>query len=204
METASEEQIGIFGGSFDPIHIGHLIIASDAIEQMRLDRVVFVPAAQAPLKLNEPAASAEDRIEMTRQAIESNPRFELSTFEIDRGGTSYSIDTATAVATAHPDARLYWIIGGDQARLLGKWHRILELADLVEFISVERGEAFRPPEDLLPNVKIHPLATRRIDISSTEIREQIKNGAPSKYFLPEPVFLYIKSRNLYEDRENTS
>ena len=141
---------------------------------------------------------------MTRLAIESDSRFELSTAEIEHGGTSYSIDTAKTVAAAHPGARLYWIIGGDQAHLLGQWVQIRELADLVEFICIGRGEAMKPPEDLPPNVGIHSLAIRRVDISSTEIRERIKSGAPSKYFLPEPVFLYIKSRNLYEDRENTS
>ena len=129
----SKERIGIFGGSFDPIHIGHLIIASDAAEQMALDRVLFIPAAQAPLKPNAPEATANDRAEMTRLAIEADPRFEVRRFEIDRGGTSFSIDTAEEIAREFPEAELFWIIGGDQARQLDQWNRIDELAKLVEF-----------------------------------------------------------------------
>ena len=119
----NKERIGIFGGSFDPIHIGHLIIASDAAEQMKLDRVLFIPAAQAPLKSNTPEASADDRAEMMHLAIEDDPRFEVRRFEIDRGGTSFSIDTAEEIAREFPEAQLFWIIGGDQARQLGQWNR---------------------------------------------------------------------------------
>ena len=200
----NKERIGIFGGSFDPIHIGHLIIASDAAEQMKLDRVLFIPAAQAPLKSNAPEATADDRAEMTRLAIEDDSRFEVRRLEIDRGGTSFSIDTAEEIAREFPHAELFWIIGGDQARQLAQWKRIDKLAKLVEFICLERDASFVRPDNLPESVAIHPKAMRRLDISSTEARERLKSGLASKYFLPEPVFRYIKTRNLYQDNRNAS
>lgn len=198
----NDDRIGIFGGSFDPIHIGHLIIASDAAEQMNLDRILFIPAAQAPLKSRSPDATDDERIEMTRLAIEADSRFECRPIEIKRGGTSYSIDTAKEIAREFPNAQLFWIIGGDQALQLSQWERIEELAGLVEFICLERDASFVHPTDLPGNVTIHPKGLRRLDISSTEIRERLKNGHAIKYFLPEPVFRYIKTRNLYQDNRN--
>ena len=199
----NKERIGIFGGSFDPIHIGHLIIASDAAEQMKLDRVLFIPAAQAPLKSHTPEASADDRAEMMHLAIEDDPRFEVRRFEIDRGGTSFSIDTAEEIAREFPKAQLFWIIGGDQARQLSPWNRIDDLSKLVEFICLERDISFARPSNLPESVTIHPKAMRRLDISSTEARERLKSDRASKYFLPEPVFRYINTRNLYQDNRNT-
>lgn len=197
MDTHRPNRIGILGGSFDPVHTGHLILASDAAEQLELDRVLFVPAAQAPLKSSSPTVSAEDRVEMLRLAIADDPRFELSTIEVNRGGTSYSIDTASAIAAERPEAKLFWIIGGDQARQLQDWDRIDELSQLVEFACLSRDETFQLPEGLPQALRIHPLQGRRLDISSTEIRERLKSGASTKYFLPEPVFRYINARNLY-------
>lgn len=198
----SGERIGIFGGSFDPIHIGHLIIASDAAEQLKLDRVLFIPAAQAPLKSRSPDATDENRIEMVRLATEADERFDVRSIEIDRRGISYSVDTAQDIARENPAAQLFWIIGGDQARQLGQWERIEELAARVEFICLNRDEPFTPPESLPKSVTIHPMQTRRLDISSTEIRERLKNDRSPKYFLPELVFRYIKARNLYQDNRN--
>lgn len=179
-------------------------MASDAAEQMKLDRVLFIPADQAPLKSRSPDATAADRIEMTRLAIADDSRFECRSIEIARGGTSYSIDTATEIAREFPYALLFWIIGGDQARQLDKWIRIEELANLVEFICLERDSTFVRPSGLPTNLIVHPKEMRRLDISSTEVRERLKNGDCSKYFLPEPVFRYIKTRNLYQDNRNAS
>jgi len=196
-------RIGLFGGSFDPIHAGHLSIAKKAIEQFQLNRVLFIPAAQSPLKTNSPAASDEDRLEMIRLAIGDNPSFEVSTAEIERGGVSYSIETAQRVAYQNPGAKLFWIIGGDQAKQLDRWRNIEELAQKVEFIYLERDEQTSLPEVVSSLTKLHPLQMERIPTSSTEIRNRAKSGDLPKYFLPEPVFHYIKSRNLYRDELTT-
>jgi len=196
-------RIGLFGGSFDPIHAGHLSIAKKAIEQFQLNRVLFIPAAQSPLKTNSPAASDEDRLEMIRLAIGDNPSFEVSTAEIERGGVSYSIETAQRVACQNPGAKLFWIIGGDQAKQLDRWRNIEELAQKVEFIYLERDEQTSLPEVVSSLTKLHPLQMERIPTSSTEIRNRAKSGDLPKYFVPEPVFHYIKSRNLYRDELTT-
>jgi nicotinate-nucleotide adenylyltransferase len=180
-----------------------LSIAKKAIEQFQLNRVLFIPAAQSPLKTNSPAASDEDRLEMIRLAIGDNPSFEVSTAEIERGGVSYSIETAQRVACQNPGAKLFWIIGGDQAKQLDRWRNIEELAQKVEFIYLERDEQTSLPEVVSSLTKLHPLQMERIPTSSTEIRNRAKSGDLPKYFLPEPVFHYIKSRNLYRDELTT-
>lgn len=196
-------RIGLFGGSFDPIHEGHLSIAKKAIEQFRLNRVLFIPAAQSPLKVNSPAASDEDRVEMIRLAIGDNPSFEVSTVEIERGGISYSIETAERVACQNPGAKLFWIIGGDQAKQLDRWRNIEDLVQKVEFIYLERDDQASLPEVISSLTKLHPLQMERIPTSSTEIRNRVKSGDLPKYFLPGSVFHYIKSRNLYRDELTT-
>lgn len=196
------QRIGIFGGSFDPIHIGHLIIARDAMEQLELDRILFLPSARAPLKPQAHTASESDRLEMVSRALSSEPGFESLDIEIKRGGTSYSIDTAQEIEIRCPGARLFWIIGGDQSRQLDKWIRIEELAKRVEFICFARGEIVEADPAYPEGVTIHHLSSRRLDISSTEIRSRLKKGLSAKYFLPDEVLDYIKARNLYgEDRD---
>ncbi len=196
-------RIGLFGGSFDPIHAGHLSIAKKAIEQFQLNRVIFIPAAQSPLKANSPAASNEDRIEMIRLAIGDSPSLDVSTVEIERGGISYSIETAKILARQNPEAQLFWIIGGDQVKQLDRWRNIEGLAQKVEFIYLERDDQTDIPEVVSNLTKLHPLQMERIPASSTEIRNQAKSGDLPKYFLPEQVFHYIKSRNLYRDELTT-
>ncbi len=193
----AKSRIGLFGGSFDPIHNGHLAIARMAAQQFSLDRVVFIPAAQSPLKSDAPCSTDSERIEMIHLAIQPFSGFEISTIEIDRGGISYSIDTVESLSALYPDCDLFWIIGGDQARQLDRWRRIEELARKVEFICLERDRETEVPAKVSSLTTVHSLKLDRIHISSTEIREQARSGALPKYFLPEPVFHYIKSRNLY-------
>ena len=197
-------RVGIFGGSFDPIHIGHLIVANDAMEQRELDRVLFIPAAAAPLKPHAPKASAEDRLAMVSRAIAGEPQFEALDYEIARGGTSYSIETAQEIERRYDDSELYWILGGDQVQQLHNWHRIEELAQTVEFIYFERGEPFKRPSHLPDSIAIHPLQPRRIDVSSSEIRDRLEKGSIAKYFLPDGVLDYIKARNLYRENRDES
>lgn len=196
-------RIGLFGGSFDPIHSGHLSIAAKAVEQFNLDRVVFIPAAQSPLKANSPTASDKERVEMIRLAIGPFPSFKLSDMEVERGGLSYSAETTKKIAQQFPDAKLFWIIGGDQAIQLDRWRKIEELAQEVEFIYLERDEPTEIPPIVSQLTKAHPLKMDRIPISSTAIRQQVNSGDDPKYFLPESVFHYIKTRNLYRDDQTT-
>lgn len=198
-EKQQRERIGLFGGSFDPIHNGHLEIAKKAAAQFQLDRILFIPAAQSPLKANVPATAENHRFEMIRLAIEPFPNFELSSVEIERGGVSYSVETASVVARQNPDASLFWIIGGDQAKQLDRWRRFEDLAKRVEFICLERGDDARIPASVSSLASVHSLKMDRIGISSTEIRKRANSGDLPKNFLPEPVFHYIKSRNLYRD-----
>ncbi len=196
-------RVGLFGGSFDPIHNGHLSIATKAAEQFQLDRILFIPAAQSPLKTATPYASDPDRIEMIRLAIQPYPSFELSDIELRRGGKSYSEETTEKVLQKNPEAQLFWIIGGDQVNQLDRWRNIEALARKVEFIYLERGGGTKIPEMVSKLTKFHTLKMERISISSTEIRQRVKTGDLPKYFLPDAVFHYIKSRNLYRDEQTT-
>jgi len=199
-----KSRIGLFGGSFDPIHNGHLSIASSAVKQFSLDRVIFIPAAHSPLKADAPSSSDKERTDMIRLAIGPYSKFELSTIEIKRGGVSYSIETVDKIARENPKSILFWIIGGDQARQLDRWRRIEELARKVEFICLERDEETRVPPAVAELTTVHSLKLDRIHISSTEIRERAKEGVIPKYFLPETVFQYIKSRNLYRNDQRVT
>lgn len=192
------EKIGIIGGSFDPIHNGHLIIAQDACEQFELDRVLFVPAFQAPLKSKSPDASPEQRLQMVKLATESDDRFEASTVDYRFESISYSVRTAATLAKEFPNAQLHWILGADQIAQLHHWRDIDKLSEHVSFIAFERpGFQSQPSSQLPPNTQIIRGKIRRIDISSTEIRERFKSNRSAKYFLPEKVFDYIKADNLY-------
>ncbi len=190
-------RIGILGGSFDPIHNGHLIIAQDALETFKLDRVLLIPAAQSPLKKQRTEASAASRLEMTRLAIEGEDHFEVSSIEIDRGGQSFAIDTIGQLSRAHPKSRLFWILGADQARLLDQWRDIAKIAKSVEFICLDRNGNGSGAFASIENLKMHFLAGHKMDISSSEIRTRLKKGLPVKYFLPHLVLEYIKTKGTY-------
>ena len=160
-------KIGFLGGSFDPVHFGHLMAAQDAFEQYRLDRLVLVPAAQAPLKPNDVQSSAEDRLAMLRASVEWDRRFEISDVELRRGGVSYTIDSARYFRALYPTDQLYWIIGGDQLPKLNLWKEIVELANLVEFIFLERpGFPLRAQPDI-PGLTLHRCNGHLLAINST-------------------------------------
>jgi nicotinate-nucleotide adenylyltransferase len=183
-------RIGIFGGSFDPIHHGHLILAGDAVEQMELDRLLFVPAAVNPFKQDRTPAAARHRAEMIRAAIDGDPRFELDERELHRPPPSYTVDTLREISAENPGAKLYLIIGDDNLDGLERWHRIADIRDLASFIVFRRGEK-------LPVGCPYPLLTRRITISSTEVRKRARAGLPCAYLLPRPVADYVAAHGLY-------
>jgi len=191
-------RLGILGGSFDPVHLGHLLAAQDALEQAALDRVIFMPTAQAPLKDLAPGLDGPRRLELLRAAIAGDDRFGVSTLELERGGTSYTVDTARALRATHPGADLFWIIGADQAALLAEWRDIAELAILVQFVVLARPGFVVPPVAERPaDVRLVPVAVHEFAISSSEIRTRLAAGRSVRYFLPAPVADRIEREHFY-------
>ncbi len=192
-------KIGFLGGSFDPVHFGHLLAAQDAFEQFPLDRLILMPAAQAPLKPNDVQSSAEDRLAMLRAATEWDRRFELSDFELRRGGISYTIDSARHFRALYPHDELYWVIGGDQLPNLHQWKDIGELAKLVQFIFLERPGYPVKARVEIPGLVLHRCDGHLLAISSTELRERTRRGRSLDYFVPHKAIVYIRERGLYRN-----
>ena len=183
-------RIGIYGGTFNPVHHGHLILARQALEEFKLDRLVFVPAAESPFKIQNHSAPAGDRLAMLRLAVAGEDRFSVDPLEIERGGVSYSIDTVKMFRNREPGADLFFLVGEDNADRLTEWHRFEELRKLVCFVVLSRSEDFQSPE--------YPVVQRRIEISSTEIRNRVANQESITYLVPESVKHYIEQHQLYQ------
>jgi nicotinate-nucleotide adenylyltransferase len=194
-------KIGFLGGSFDPVHFGHLLAAQDAYEQCHLDRLILVPAAQAPLKPNDVQSSSEDRLAMLRAAIEWDHRFEVSDVELRRGGVSYTVDSARYFRTLYPDDQLYWVVGGDQLPKLHLWKDIQVLAQLVEFIFLERPGFPVKAKPEIPGLRLHRCDGHLLAISSTELRERTRRNLSLDYFVPHKAIVYIKEHCLYRDNQ---
>jgi nicotinate-nucleotide adenylyltransferase len=187
-------RIGIFGGTFDPPHIGHLLAASDAYESLELDRIVFIPAAGQPLKAAI-VASPADRLAMVRLAVGDGPRFTVDPIEIERGGLSFTVDTLRALRErwrSDSALALVLLLGADAAATLPQWREPADVASLAEVVVLRRaggGDA--------PATTGRAIDTRRVDVSSTEIRARVAAGKSIRGFVPEPVAAYIESRRLY-------
>ena len=190
-------KIGLMGGSFDPVHIGHLIAAQDILETFHLDRILLVPAAQAPLKPNGVQTTAEDRLTMLRLAIEGDRRLEIMDYELTKGGVSYTIDTVRHWRGKFPGDELFWVIGADQLPLLPKWKEINALVAQAEFILMERPGYATVSKIDVPGLKVHRGKGHLIEISSTEIRERCRRGLPLTYYCPQKVIAYIEEKMLY-------
>ena len=190
-------KIGFLGGSFDPVHFGHLIAAQDVLEQYKLDRLLLVPAAQAPLKPHDVASSPADRLAMLQAAVEWDRRLEISDYELRKGGISYTIDSVRHFQGEFPNDQLYWIIGGDQLPLLHQWKDIAELARLIEFIFLERPKHPTKPHPEIPGLRLHRCDGHLIEISSSELRRRAQRGLSLHYFCPQKVIAYIEAKQLY-------
>ena len=190
-------KIGIMGGSFDPVHFGHLVSAQDALEQFELDRVIMLPSAQAPMKPNEVYVSGEDRVAMVRAAVDWDKRFVVDDFEVARGGVSYSIDSARHFRAKYPNDRLFWILGGDQLPKLDQWQDIEELAGLLEFIYLERPGHPAKASPQVPGLRLHRCDGHLIEVSSTELRERARWGLSLDYFVPHKAIVHIRENGLY-------
>ena len=191
------QKIAFFGGTFDPVHRGHIIMAMDVCRHMSLDAFYFVPAAQSPLKSTSPVASNQDRINMLELAVAGDPEFGVMDIECSSGQISYTYDTVVKLREKWSEATFYWVIGKDQLLNIHKWRRINDLAQLVEFICVDRPH-YRDDFDQVPGtIRLHWVKEHLIDTSSTGIREALKVGKSIEGLVPEPVGDYIQKHNLY-------
>jgi nicotinate-nucleotide adenylyltransferase len=186
-------KIGILGGTFNPIHLGHLILAEEVREKLGLERIIFVPAYLPPHKDNSDIAPAALRMNMVKLAIKGNRYFSVSDTEIIRDGRSYTIDTIREFKKIYPDEDLYFIIGSDLLTYLDEWKDLGEIIKMVKFISATRPGY---PLQNLPSY-ISTLAIRAVDISGFEIRNCVKEKKSFRYLVPEAVYKYILKKRLY-------
>jgi len=188
--------IGLFGGSFNPVHLGHLLVARAALEELDLDRVCFIPAAQSPFKPGASMAPAPSRLCMLRLAMAGEGRFHLDNQEIQRGGVSYTVTTVAHYANAWPGAGLCWLIGADLVAQLPQWREAEKLAALAEFVVVTRpGEA---PARLPPPYRLRAIRGVPFGVSSSEIRDRVKRGRSIDWLTPPAVVEYIRNHRLYQ------
>jgi nicotinate-nucleotide adenylyltransferase len=185
-------KLGLFGGTFDPPHLGHVLAAVDATDALELDRLVWVPAATQPLKADAPSTDAAHRLEMTRLAAAMDPRFYVETLEVERGGLSFTIDTLRAFRERQPGAALFLLLGADAAALLPKWRDPEGIRALAEIFVLTRGGG-----GLMLPAGVRTLATRRVDVSATEIRARVRLGRSIRGFVPDAVEAYIAAHGLY-------
>lgn len=186
------KRVGILGGTFNPPHIGHLIIANEVFDALKLSEIRFMPNAIPPHKEKSGDADNTQRLNMTTLAIEDTPHFRLETVELKRGGTSYTYDTIVDMRTLEPDVEFFFIIGGDSIDSLKTWYRIEDLLQLVTFAGVGRPGSLGETE--LPILKVEiPL----IDVSSSLIRKRLAEGKTVKFLIPEKVEQYIREECLY-------
>ena len=197
------ERIGIFGGTFDPPHLGHLILASEARSQLRLARLLWILTPKSPHKIGNSITNVSDRLEMVQCAIADDPTFELSTVEFDRPAPQYTVDTLDTLQQQHPSADLILLMGADSLRGLTAWHRPADLVAACREIGVMRrpGESVQLTtlEAVLPGIKnkVHFVEAPLLQVSSREIRRRVAENLPFRYFLHPAVYDYIQAHNLY-------
>jgi nicotinate (nicotinamide) nucleotide adenylyltransferase len=196
------ERVGVYGGTFDPIHLGHLAIAEEARWFLNLDRVLFVPAAVQPFKPYQQGAAPEQRLQMVRLACHANPAFQVSTVEIERPPPSLTADTLDLLRAAEPAWRFWFVLGADAVQDLPRWSRAQAIIDTTPLAIVGRpGYAVDTAalERALPGFRANStfIAGPHLDISSSDLRRRIVLGRPVRYQLPEPVWNYIEHQRIY-------
>jgi nicotinate-nucleotide adenylyltransferase len=196
-------RIGIFGGTFDPPHVGHLILAQECAAQLKLDRLLWVLTPVPPHKRDRGVTPLRDRLALVRAAISQDGTFELSRVEIDRPGPHYAVDTLALLRQEHPQAELIYLMGGDSLRNLPDWNEPLTFMWTCNEIGVMRRPGdqidMHALESLLPGIsnRVYFIEAPLLEISSTEIRERIAAGQPYRYYLPPSVYRLIEKRGLY-------
>jgi len=194
----NKKKLGILGGTFDPIHMGHLVLAEQVREKFQLERVIFIPSASPPHKTEQELSLADDRFEMTKLALEGNPYFFVSDIELKREGLSYTVETLRELKKLYKDSEIYFLTGSDVLNEITTWkdpEEIYKLAKIV--IGVRPGFDKFDPENHFAKKSIIVNITG-IDISSTQIREKVSKGESIKYLVPLKVEEYIRKRNLYK------
>ncbi|NJK64066.1 MAG: nicotinate-nucleotide adenylyltransferase [Synechococcaceae cyanobacterium SM2_3_1] len=204
MISSSNPRIAIMGGTFNPVHLGHLIIADQALRQFDLDGVLWVPAGDPPHKALAPGASSQDRLHMVKLAIADHQQFQYSDVEIRRPGRSYALTTLEALSEQHPETEWHWILGVDALRDLPSWYGVEKVVKLCQWIIAPRVCPDQPEDvaaavsETLP-LRYQILNAPYIEISSTFIREQIQQQGSIRYLVPPSVEDYIHQKNLYRD-----
>lgn len=193
VESHSRKKVGLLGGTFNPPHIGHLIIADQVKDQLDLDSILFLPTATPPHASGKATIDAKHRAKMVELAIKGQPHFDIEWAEIKRGGKSYTFETIKELKEKHPDVDYYFIVGGDMVEDLPTWYKIDELMTLVQFVAVNRPTYSKETSYPVIWVDVPDIA-----ISSTEIRSKIADGCSVNYLLPEEVIEYINNEGLYE------
>jgi nicotinate-nucleotide adenylyltransferase len=189
------QHIGLFGGSFDPVHLGHLLVAQAAMEELSLSRLYFIPAAQSPFKPLTLPAPASERLRMLRLALAGKANCEVDDQEIKRGGISYTVDTLRDYARRLPQAEMFYLIGADNVATLPKWREAAELARRAEFVAIPRpGE---PPVSFPPPFRGRMLKGFPFGVSSSQIRDRVKAGLTIDHLVPPPVAEAIRQNRLY-------
>jgi len=188
-------RLGIFGGSFDPVHCGHLLVAQTACEELGLARLFFIPAAQSPFKPQSAPAPAAERVKMLRLALADQTNYEVDEQEITRGGTSFTIDTLRDYARRFPKAELFYLIGADHVPTLPKWRDADELARLAEFVVIPRPG--QPPAEFPAPFRGRELRGFPLGVSSSQIRERVKQGLSIRGLVPDAVAESIRNSKLY-------
>ncbi len=201
------QNIGLFGGTFDPPHLGHLISAEVLADALSLDQVIFIPSGNPPHKKDLTITSGEKRMAMLRLAIADNPRFVISDWELQQKVATYTINTVLYFQKTHPTARLYWLIGADSLHDLPNWYEFEKLIESVDIVTAYRGgleieKILSGLKNRLTNVQFEKLRknlikTPMIEIAAHELREKVRNGLTIRYLVPSAVEYYIRQEGLY-------
>ena len=204
-------RVGLYGGTFDPIHNGHVETLTSIAEDFRWDEIVLLPAFKQPFKLGQQAVSPFHRFTMAVLATEHDPRFRVSPMELERGATTYTVDTLEELRREQPEASLDWIIGDDNLEQLPQWKSFDRLFELANFVVLRRGREasvplsmghrIMPPDDRLQSGALVFAENKRVEVSSTEIRRRAGAGEPIDHLVPPPVARYIARNRLYSSEE---
>jgi len=201
------QKIGLFGGTFDPPHLGHLIIAQSLAEQLAIARVIFIPSGNPPHKKNRPVTSGEHRMKMLRLALADNPQFEISDWELSQTAPTYTVNSVPHFQKIYEGSKLHWLIGADNLGDLPNWYEFKRLIDLVDIVTAYRGGI--EINDILSGIKDHLdkpqfdklqknlIRTPMIEISAHDIRSRVKTGKSIRYLVPPAVEDYIRREGLY-------
>ena len=188
------KKIGLVGGTFNPPHYGHLLIASEVKEALDLDEMHFLPAAQSPFKEKNSRVTDAHRLDMLTLALQELPDSSIETIELERGGVSYTFDTVKALVDSNQDTHYFFLIGADQVEKLGDWYKIDELVELVTILAVPR-----PGYSLQTDYPVQFVTIPQLDVSSTELRRRLQQGISTRFLMPQTVAAYCDKEGLYVD-----